>query len=502
MKLDVKKNTIMGALAGIGNKLIVTLLPFIMRTIMIHYMGTQYLGLSSLFSSILNMLSLAELGFGGALVYSMYKPIAENDTNKICALMGLYRKVYRIIGTCILVLGIAIMPFLENFISGDVPSDINIYSLYLIYLANTVASYFLFAYKNSLLVAFQRNDISSNVGSILTVLEYSIQIALVMIFRNYYCYAIVFPIFTVLGNVIRAIIVQKKYPEYVCRGKVNKAEQKEIYSKTLALASHKIGNTVSSSLDSIVVSSFLGLSSVAIFGNYNYIVSTLTSMIWIVYYSMTAGIGNRMNLKSKQENYSDFLALSSFNNMILMWSTGCLIVLYQPFMKLWAGVENMLHDNMAFVFALYYYVYQSRKIVLLFKDAAGLWKEDQWKPIVGAVVNLVLNIVMIKLLGMNGVILSSIIAFVLIEIPWESRVLNNVYFNTSTKEYLFSQVKAFFIAVPIWGILVFVCKLVPFSGVAELICKGIIAAVLPIPYMLIIYRNDKELLRIIKKIIP
>lgn len=139
MRLDVKRNTISGAVSGIANKIIASLCPFVLRTIMIYYMGTEYLGLSSLFTSILSMLSLAELGFGGALVYSMYKPIAENDTKSICALMNLYKKVYMVIGTIILAVGIIIMPFVPKMINGSIPDEINIYILYLIYLINTVA---------------------------------------------------------------------------------------------------------------------------------------------------------------------------------------------------------------------------------------------------------------------------------------------------------------------------------------------------------------------------
>ena len=139
MRLDVKLNTIKGTVSGLFNKVVVTLLPFLMRTIMIYKMGTQYLGLSSLFSSILSMLSLAELGFGNALVYSMYKPIAENNVDEVCALLALYKKIYRIIGLFILGIGVLISPFLQHFIHGSIPEDINLYLLYFIYLINTAA---------------------------------------------------------------------------------------------------------------------------------------------------------------------------------------------------------------------------------------------------------------------------------------------------------------------------------------------------------------------------
>lgn len=502
MKIDVKRNTILGAVTGVVNKLVVTLLPFIMRTIMIYYMGTQYLGLSSLFNSILSMLSLAELGFGSALVFSMYKPIAENDDATLCALLALYRKIYRVIGLIILVVGLAITPFIGYFVNGDVPPDVNLYVLYLIYLLNTAASYFLFAYKNSLLAAFQRNDINSTVSTILTALEYGLQIALVITFRSYYCYAVLFPVFTIIGNVVRAVIVQKKYPKYMCKGTVPKEQRREIYTKTLALASHKIGNTISTSLDSLVVSSFLGLTSVAIFGNYNYIVTTTMAIIWIVYSSMTAGIGNRMNLCSIDDNYKDFKALHSFNNVIMCWATGCILILYQPFMKIWVGEKNMLGNSSVLVFSVYFYLYQSRKIVLLYKDAAGLWKEDQLKPLVGAAVNLVCNIISVQILGINGVIISSIISFLFVEIPWESSTLYEHYFKVSAREYAKTELLAFVKSLPAWIIISVLSSFVTFGGFAELIAKGLICVILPIPYLWLVYRNDEEFVRLIRKVLP
>lgn len=502
MKIDVKKNTIKGTVSGVINKVVVMLLPFVMRTIMIHYMGTQYLGLSSLFSSILNMLSLAELGIGTALVYSMYKPIAENDIKTVCALMALYKKLYRIIGSVILAVGLLITPFIKFLINGEVPSDINVYILYLIYLLNTSVSYFLFAYKNSLLAAFQRNDISSNVSTILTTIEYAIQISLVVLFRNYYCYVAIFPIFTIIGNIVRSIIVDKMYPEYVAKGTVDKEERKKIYRNTIALASHKIGNTVSTAFDSMVVSAFLGLSCVGIFGNYNYIVTTVMSLIWIVYFSMTAGIGNRLNLYSLEENYKEFKALTSFNNLVISWATGCMLFLYQPFMELWAGKENTLGSSSAIIFSFYFYVYQSRRVVLLYKDAAGVWKEDKWKPIVGAMLNLIVNIVLVQSIGINGVILSSIISFLIVEIPWESVVLYRVCFKRSVRDYVINQLKALLISLPCWLVLSILCGLVNLPLSLELLVKGLICTLLPLPYLWWVYKKDENFVSMLHKLLP
>lgn len=266
MELDRRKNAFRGMVAGSLNKVIVMVLPFIMRTIILYYLGTQYLGLSSLFTSVLGLLSLAELGIGSAMIFSMYKPIAEDDTQTICALLKLYRRFYRIIGSVITVAGICLLPFLDRVITGSVPSDVNIYILYVIYLLNSTLTYFLFSYKNSLLDAHQRKDVDLNISSILTITEYVIQIVLILWTQNYYAYVIIFPIFTLAGNLIRAYVVSKMYPHYKCEGELKPQIRKEIYKKIGALSLHKIGNVFSSSSTNIIVSSLCGLTAVAIYG--------------------------------------------------------------------------------------------------------------------------------------------------------------------------------------------------------------------------------------------
>lgn len=216
MKLDRTKNAIRNFFWGIINRVITLLLPFIARTIIINSLGAEYLGLNNLFTSILNVLSLAELGVGTALVYAMYKPIAEENKEQICALLKLYRTCYRFIGGVILLAGLTLVPFLPKLVHGSLPSGINLYVLYSIFLSNTVLSYFLFAYKQSLLQAHQRTDICSNVGSIINISMNIIQIVVLLRFRNYYLYILLKPVFTVITNIVIAHVTTRMYPEYVC----------------------------------------------------------------------------------------------------------------------------------------------------------------------------------------------------------------------------------------------------------------------------------------------
>ena len=202
MKFERTKNAKRNIVYGLLNRFLSLVLPFTNRTVFIYVLGVEYLGLNTLFASILQMLSLAELGIGRAIVYHMYKPIAKNNTDMVCALLCLYRRIYRLIGTTIFFLGIIIMPFLSHLISGNIPDGINLYIVYFVYLINTVISYWFFIYKASIINAMQRADIISNIASATQIFQCLIQICLLYLTHNYYAYLIIMPFATLFNNIL------------------------------------------------------------------------------------------------------------------------------------------------------------------------------------------------------------------------------------------------------------------------------------------------------------
>lgn len=214
MKIDRTKNATRNIVFGIILKVYQIAIPFLMRTAMIYFMGMQYLGLNSLFTSILQVLNLAELGVGSAMVFSMYKPIVDDDKVTICALMKLYKIYYRFIGLAIAIIGLVLLPFIPKLIHSDLPSGMNIYILYLLNLAATVLSYWLFAYKNSLLQAHQRSDITSKVTLCTNTIQYALQLIVIIFIKNYYLFLIIALFTQALTNIVTAIVVSKLYPGY------------------------------------------------------------------------------------------------------------------------------------------------------------------------------------------------------------------------------------------------------------------------------------------------
>lgn len=258
-KIERTKNASRNIFFGVILKIYQILVPFLMRTAMIYLMGVQYLGLNSLFTSVLQVLNLAELGVGSAMVYSMYKPIAEDDETTICALMKLYRTYYRVIGLVIAVVGCALTPFIPHLIKSDVPAGLNIYVLYLLNLGATVLSYWLFAYKNSILQAHQRTDVVSRVTLVTSTVQYGLQIAVLWLFHNYYLYVIVALATQALTNITTALCANKLYPQFKPKGELPKTEVEAINKRVRDLFTAKLGGVVVNSADTIVVSAFLGL---------------------------------------------------------------------------------------------------------------------------------------------------------------------------------------------------------------------------------------------------
>lgn len=486
------ENSIFNIAGGALFRVIGMFCPFIIRTIIIQVLGVQYLGLNSLFSSILTVLSLSDLGIGGALGYQMYQPIAEGDKNRVCALLKIYRDCYRIIGLIILVLGFVLVPFLPYLVSGDFPSDINMYALYFIYLANTVLSYFLFAYKKSLLDANQKTGIESLIASATSTVMYIAQIIALFFVRNYYAYAVIIPLSTLLLNIIRSVIVGRLYPEYVCKGTVEKGFVKKLCIKVRALVGHKIGTTIITSSDSIVVSSILGLSVLGEYGNYHQIVASLISLIGVIYSSITASIGNSLIKLDKKHVEKNFNTLTLLNSWLVGWCSVCLLVLFQPFMKVWMGEELLLSNTTMVMFVIYFYSWLVRRIGLTYKDAAGMWEQDFWKPYVGSIANLVLNIALCKIIGVAGVVIATIFVMTCIYFPWETVTLYKYLFKHSCRKYVFRMAYYFIVTFVACIITWYIGNLITVNGWKELIYKGILCVFVPNIIFIISYSKLEE----------
>lgn len=488
------KNSVRNIIFGSINRVVTIFLPFIVRTIMIQVLGTEYLGLNSLFTSILQVLNLAELGIGNTLVYSMYKPIAENDTQKVCKLLNYYKKCYRIIGIIVLMIGLIILPFLDKLIAGEYPTDINIYYIFIIYLLNTVLSYFLFAYKSSVLIATQRNDISSKINVILVVIQNLLQILLLIILKNYYYYMIILPIITVLNNLTISYIVDKEYPEYKPKGQIEKNENLIIKKNVKGMFFHKIGVVVLSNVDNIVISTFLGLTILGIYNNYYYIITALFGFLKVIMDSLRASVGNSIVLETKEKNYNDFIKFNFLYVWIISWMSICILCLMQNFIELWLGKEFLLAEYMVPLFVTYFFTHKWCDMLCVYQEAKGLWWENRYIPIIAAIANLVSNIILVNTIGLPGILISTISSVIFIYDIGYAWVLFKNYFSIEGAfgKYILKQIKYLLITIIVGIITYLICLKFKKVDIIYFILKMIIVTVIPNILFFILYKNSKE----------
>ncbi len=432
------KNTSRNIVFAFANKVVAMVLPFISRTIILYLLGDRYLGIDSLFASVLSFLSLAELGVGSAIVYSLYKPIEENDTEKICAYLAYYRKLYRWIGSIMLGVGTVLLPVIPYLMKGESPDGTNVYVLFYLYLINSVISYFFAGYKQSLLIAHQRTDIKSKITLLINILIQVGQIVVLVITQNIYVYALVPIAGTIITNVMNAWITNKRYPELQCRGALE-AEAKEAIQKRLTgLIGTKMNSIVVHAADMIVVSAFLGLTATTIYGNYYYIMSAVNSFVLLFFSSMTASVGNSLITETIDKNLRLFKKIAFMNAWITGWCSVCLLCLYHPFMLIWTGEKLAYPLGMEIALVVYFFMFSSQRAMLMFKDAAGIWYEDRYRPYVCMIANVVLNVVLVQVIGIYGVVLSSIVAFA-ISIPWVNHTLFKTLFKRGEWNNLLSM---------------------------------------------------------------
>lgn len=504
MKIERAKNATRNIIFGTILKLYQIIVPFLMRTAMIYFLGVQYLGLDSLFTSILQILNLAELGVGSAMVFSMYKPIAEDDDTQICALMKLYKIYYRVIGMVILVVGLIICPFIPNLIKSDLPSDLNVYVLYIMNLFATVLSYWLFAYKNCLLQAYQRTDVTSKISLVIYSIRYLAQFIVLLVFKSYYLYLIVTLLGQVVLNISTAIVVNKIYPKYKANGELDKKVVKDINQRVKDLFTAKIGVVVLTSADTIVISSFLGLTMLAIYQNYFYIITAITGIVAVIFNACTAGIGNSIIVETEEKNYNDLKKFTFLIATIIAVCTNCLLNLFQPFMIFWVGEELLLTFPCVICLCVYYYIYEINTLLNTYKDSAGIWHKDRFRPLITAIANLILNIILVNIIGIYGVLISTFLTMLLIGMPWLIYNLFTEIFKRSAKEYVINLIKYSSVTILICIVSYYICNLISGYNLIFLIIRVIICCIIALFMWGIIFFKTKEMkesFQLVKKVL-
>ena len=410
----------------------------------------------------------------------MYKPIAENDKDTICALLNYYKKVYRNIGWILFGIGIVVSFFIKYLIKGDYPKEINIYVVYYIYLFNTILSYWLYAYKTSLLNAFQRIDIINLISLIAQGLMYVLQIMVLVITKNFYFYLVMTIVSTILNNILISYNVDRIFPEYKCYGTLDKENKNEIKEKIFGLMIYRICGTTRNSFDSIFISAFLGLTFTAMYSNYFFVITALIGILSVISSSLLAGVGNSMKIDTIEKNFNDMTIINYVYMIIAGFCTVCCVCLYQPFMELWVGKDLLFSNGVAILFSLYFYLLKMGDIRAMYSDAAGLWWENRNRTILEAVSNIVLNYVLVKIWGIYGILLATIITIFIFGFVGSAIVLFKYYFKEGLKDFFVQHFVYAMITCIICFITYQICSIYKGNILNVVVYRMIICCIVPI----------------------
>lgn len=453
MESSRMKNSLRNIIFSLTNQIITILLGFVNRSVFIWTLGVGYLGISGLFSDILMMLSMADLGFGVALTYSMYKPLAEHDYDRLAALTGLYRRVYRIIALAVTVIGIALVPFLKYLINLRHPiPHITLY--YLMFLANTVASY-LVVYKTSILTADQKDYLLKKYQSLFSIGQVVCTTTFLWLTHNYFIYLLIQVSFTYAQNFYASWVAERQYPFIKKHVAMPLVEVKEIFRNLYSVFLYKVSGVLLNATDNTIISVMIGTGMVGYYSNYSLITTQLTTLVNTIFYSLTASLGNLVIKEKAKRRYQIFKAIQSVSDIFSSICTTCLFLLVQDLIRVWLGRQFLLSNLTLLAIVVNFYLGIILLPIWVYREATGLYQQTKYVMVVTAIINLILSIWLARILGVAGVLFASAIARLATYFWYEPVLLFRKYFDASSWSYFTSILKNILVTI----LVVFVCRL-------------------------------------------
>lgn len=486
-------NSLKNALGNFANSIILNLLRFVSRIVFVKTLSSVYLGVNGLLANVLGLLALAELGIGTAISYSLYKPLHDKNEEKCKSLMKFYRKAYRVIALVVLVLGLVLLPFLPWFIK-DTSGIENLSLIYFIFLGNMVIGY-LFSYKRTLITADQKNYKITPILIFYNILITVLQIAILLLFKNYIFYLLVQFVCTILENITVNHYINKKYPylkDINTASDIETQELGEIKTNIKALMLHKVGSYVLTATDNIVISKFVGIVTVGIYSNYVLIYSAISNFIYVFISNTTASLGNLIAEGDIRKRFKVFKEMDFISFSLYGVSSLCLLFVFNPFIELVFGKEYLLSFGVVALIIMNYYLIGVNQVPIIFQSAAGVYKYDKFVPLIEAFTNLSLSVLLVNIIGLPGILLGTFISyclpliikpFVVFKYVLETNVV--VYFKS-----FFKQVVVLLISSVI---LFMITNLVVFNSlILQIIFNLIFALTIPTILIILVYKDDES----------
>lgn len=468
------------------------IVSFIARIIFLKYLSGEYLGLNGLFTNLLTVLSLVELGVGPAMTFSLYKPLAENDKEKIKTLMYLYKKMYIAIGCIIMVIGLCVTPFLEFFIK-EIPDIHNIRLIYILFLTNSVVSYF-YSYKRSLIINDQKRYIATIYRYAFYFVLNIAQILILVTTQNYILFLIIQIIFTWMENYCISKKADKMYPylnDEVTQ-ELDEDTKLTIKRNIIAMVFHKIGAIIVDSSDNIILSKFVGLIAVGIYSNYTLVMQALVTIIDQVFNSIVASVGNLRVTETEEHIIRIFHVTFFMNFCIYGICSVCLLNVINPLIQWWLGEKYVYSIWITIALVIKFYIKGMRKAVLTFRDAAGVYWQDRYKPVAESIINIIVSIFLVQKVGVIGIFIGTIISSITTCFWIEPWVLYRVVFYKKVRDYFFRFFGYTIIMIIAATSSYFLCNIFQKRGLIGIFTNSMISIFIMCLFITIFYFRSKE----------
>ncbi|MFR1757476.1 MAG: lipopolysaccharide biosynthesis protein, partial [Thomasclavelia spiroformis] len=435
-------NSVRNIFTGFLGQFITLITGFICRTIFIQCLKTEYLGVSGLFTNILSVLSLAELGVGSAINYALYKPLAEKNKREVSEYMNFYSKAYTSIGIIIFIIGICLLPFFKYLIKDTPNIKENINLIYIIYLSNTSIGYF-FSYKSALINADQRNYIVSLVNYLRVILQALIQIVTLLITKNFLLYLIIEFIFSIIENLVIAYITNKLYPfvKVNKKNKLEKSKKNKLIADIRDLMINKLSGVLVNNTDNLIITYFNGLVTVGLCSNYNLLINIINTTLKQFFNGIQASLGNLNAVESKEKRELYFNMMNLINFWLFGFCTICIVFLINDVITIWIGKDYLLPNSIKYILAVNFYIVGMQNSVWSYKVTSGIFKQGRFILAIMAIINLILSIILGNKIGLLGILLATTIARLTTNVWYDAYILYKIVFTKSSKDYFIQYFK-------------------------------------------------------------
>lgn len=476
--------------AGYGLNL---LLSFVCRMIFVRCLQQEYLGISGLFSNILSMLSLSELGIGTAIGYALYKPIAEDDHEKIASLMKFYGTAYKVIGCAVAVFGLCLYPFLDVIIRERPAISDNLHVIYLLYLFESASSYF-FSYRGTILIASQRNYVLTTINYLVVIVQNGIQMAVLLLTHNFTAYLTVQIVCGLITNVLISEKAKKDYP-YIAQKEVSPLSEEEKWSlikNVKALTVTKLSGLLVNNTDNIVITYFNGLITTGVASNYTLLSNMLGTLLNMIFSSTSASVGNLNAKESDDTKYHFFKTLNLANFWLYGWGTVGIIAVSGDLVRLLFGESYVLPQNIPLILAINFYMVGMQNTVWSYKNSLGLFKYGQYLLLVTAALNIAGDIVLGSRYGLFGIFLATAVSRLLTNVWYDPYAVFKFGLKKNPTVYLIQYLKYAVLLIITAAISLALCQMVKGNLIFKIVKKVLICTIIPNAIFYAAFRRTGE----------